>query len=104
SGAAGVVITNNATLQLAAGVTTSRPLTLHSASTSPGALFSSSGTNAWSGPVTLAVTATVNVQTNSSLNLSGIISGPGGLTKIGPGTLAYSGSGANSYTGPTLVN
>src|SRR5439155_26510144 len=41
SGAAGVVITNNATLQLAAGVTTSRPLTLHSASTSPGALFSS---------------------------------------------------------------
>src|SRR5207244_7205566 len=40
----------------------------------------------------------------SGIILNGSISGPGGLTKIGPGILTYSGSSANSYTGTTTVN
>jgi autotransporter-associated beta strand protein len=50
--------------------------------------------------VTLNGTDTVDTQTNA-LTLSGVISGSGGLTKIGSGTLTLSGS---SYSGATAVN
>lgn len=54
-----------------------------------------------------SVTATVNntaaTSAAGSLNLTGAISGPGGITKAGPGTLTLS-TGAKTYSGPTLVS
>ena len=34
---------------------------------------------------------------------AGVISGPGGLNKIGDGKVVLAGSGANTYTGTTTV-
>jgi autotransporter-associated beta strand protein len=46
---------------------------------------------------------TVDVTNNASrLAASGVLSGPGTLTKIGPGTLAL--AGANSYAGGTIIS
>jgi autotransporter-associated beta strand protein len=46
---------------------------------------------------------TVDVTNNASrLAASGVLAGPGALTKIGPGTLAL--AGANSYAGGTINN
>jgi len=62
-------------------------------------------TNTWSGPITLvtpdATIATQNV--NGSAGVSGVISGGGGLTKMGRGALDISGSSANTYLGLTTL-
>jgi len=54
-------------------------------------------------PITLTgVNGNATIDTNNrSINLSGVISGSGGLRKIGPGTLTLSGN--NTYTGGTTV-
>lgn len=49
------------------------------------------------GQATMEVTAPT-----STLGISGVISGAGGLTKTGPGILQL--SGANTYTGPTIIS
>ena len=48
--------------------------------------------------------ATFDVNASTTLTLSGVIGGPGGLVKIGAGTLTLSGAGANNYSGNTTVN
>lgn len=68
-----------------------------------GALASGNGSNSWAGTVTLATDATISVQTNRILNLTGLITGPGGFTKTQPGTLLLSGTNANAYAGTTYV-
>lgn len=78
------------------------PLSLNSTRTL-GALLSGEGsTNSWSGPITLVVTAGVNVGTR--LILSNSIGGPGGLVKVGAGTLEFTSPSANTYAGTTTVN
>lgn len=55
--------------------------------------------------VALAGVATVNVGVAASnIRLGGVVSGSGGLTKLGPGRLELAGTAANTYTGTTLVN
>jgi autotransporter-associated beta strand protein/YVTN family beta-propeller protein len=78
------------------------------ASGSPGPIFTG-GTLQFAGanissalPITLqAAGGTFDTHGNSA-TLSGVISGPGALTKIGAGLLTL--SGVNSYTGTTTVN
>jgi autotransporter-associated beta strand protein len=68
-----------------------------------GALHSIAGSNSWRGNITLSSDTVVTVA-NNFLHLSGVISGPGDLTKQGPGTLIFSGSSANAYSGATTIN
>jgi len=78
------------------------PLTMNSGSSA--ALWTTSGTNSWGGPITLSRDTAASFYTNTAaLELSGTMSGPGGLTKRGTGTLVLSGGG-NSYTGDTTVD
>jgi autotransporter-associated beta strand protein len=51
--------------------------------------------------VNLASATSVGVNTNDTLTLSGVITNPGGLTKVGAGTLAL--TGANTFTGTSTV-
>lgn len=62
----------------------------------------------WTGNVTLLRQATLNAGSSSafdsSLEISGVISGTGGFTKIGQYPLILSGGSANTYSGVTTVN
>ncbi len=69
-----------------------------------GALAASDGVSSWAGPITNASDSTIYVYSSRSLELSGPISGPGGLTKTGAGTNIFSGTTANTYAGTTRVN
>ncbi len=61
---------------------------------------------AWSSPISMTLTgsggnATVDT-TGGNIGLSGVLSGSGGLNKVGPGTLTLNNS--NTFTGNTLVS
>ena len=90
----GTVTLNNGTLFLSR-VKASNDLIVNG-----GTIYQENGWGAtWSGPITL--NATTNFDTFYTLNISGDISGTGGLTKTLNGPLNL--SGTNSYTGPTSV-
>ncbi len=69
-----------------------------------GALAVSDGNSSWAGPITNASDSTVYVYSSRTMDLGGLITGPGGLTKTGGGTLIFSGSRANTYAGVTRLN
>ena len=103
----GTIVENGASLWLtAANLVVNEGLTLNgTGSPSNGALNAGnpfSGT--WAAPITLASDSEIGVYgPAATFTLSGVISGPGGLTKNRAGTLIFAGSGANSYSGPTEV-
>jgi fibronectin-binding autotransporter adhesin len=80
----------------------------HSLGHNSGRLFFDGGTLQFSGDVISTRNVTINsgggtFDTNGNAPiLSGVISGPGSLTKAGAGTLAL--SGTNTYTGGTVFN
>ncbi len=53
---------------------------------------------------TVALVSNTTFTTLSDLNISGAISGSGGLTKVGAAILTLSGTAANTYTGLTTIN
>jgi autotransporter-associated beta strand protein len=69
----------------------------------PAVLLVRNGASTWSGAVSLVTTAYVDVATSATLNLNGIVSGPGTLAKVGNGTLGFFGSGNNTFNGATLA-
>ena len=80
-----------------------KPLSLAGAGSGLGALTAGFGNSSWAGNIILATNAVVDVYTNSILELSGAMSGPGNLTKIDWGNLLLDGAVSNSFTGATLV-
>lgn len=65
--------------------------------------LNTSGTNTFSGSVTLNKSVTLTAEPGGEVLFSNVISGTGfGVTKIGAGTVRF--SGANTYTGLTTIN
>jgi len=80
-----------------------KPLILSAAGGPLVALSAGYGTNRWAGNITLATNVLIDVYTNSVLELSGVISGPGNLAKDDWGNLLLDGSLSNNFTGTTLL-
>ena len=102
-------VNSGGTLHVAGNLTIgAKPLVLNgpgwAGSVFVGALAASDGISSWAGPITNASDSTIYVYAGRSIDLSGPISGAGGLTKTGPGTNIFSGSAANTYAGTTRVN
>src|SRR5215467_1502356 len=64
-------------------------------------LFPTATTAAWTGPVDLHGPLATDVDEGATLTISGVISGPEGLTKEGLGKLVL--AGANTFAGLTQV-
>jgi fibronectin-binding autotransporter adhesin len=102
--AAGATTVNSGASLIVEGVSSAEPLTLNgNGFRDQGALVTQNGNSTLSGTVALASASRVSVAEGSTLNLSGVISGGGGLFKLLPGTLQLSGSAPNTYTGTTVV-
>jgi autotransporter-associated beta strand protein len=105
---AGTVVQDGATLSLSGAQIGNEALTIQGTGLYGfGALLAwwfEAASNSWSGPITLAADTLVYVGETNVLNLAGPISGPGGLTKVGPDVLIMSAPMANTYEGNTTIN
>jgi autotransporter-associated beta strand protein len=66
--------------------------------------ITNSGSPTLASTLSLATNVVITHMGTGTLNLAGVVSGSGGLTKTGPGLVVMSGSSGNSYSGPTVVN
>jgi autotransporter-associated beta strand protein len=102
---AGTTVLDGGTLQVEISQALAEPLNLRGAGRggTNGALFLFPATGVQAG-IVLAANATVRNDFSFAI-LSGVISGPGGLTKTGDGTLQLGGSSGapNTYAGDTIV-
>lgn len=98
----GVTVASGATLDLVGvDITTLIPLTLNGTGANGlGALQDVD--SSYAGDILLATDSSIGVNSPDTLTLTGVISGPGQLTKVGTGTLAL--TNANTYTGGTVFN
>jgi len=97
-----VTVMSGACLELSGAINISgKVLTLNGMGpTGYAALYNSYDDNTWAGPATLAANADIGVE-RKTLTVSGVISGPGSLTKSGRGRLLL--TGANTYAGATII-
>ena len=101
---ANTMLTGDAMIGLSGDIVVDENLFLNTTGKANVGAILNHGTNDWTGSIFLGQTTVVNVQTNSELNVSGLINGLAGLTKTGPGLLVYSGTASNTYIGATHVN
>jgi autotransporter-associated beta strand protein len=99
----GTIVQAGATVMTFGGIN-AEPFTLSGHGyTNQGALVAS-GTNTFDGSIWLAADANVVTPINANLAIfTGVIAGPGGMTKTGPGTLRFAGAADNSFNGTTRV-
>ncbi len=98
SASSDTTVSSGASLFVLNNITVAEPLNLS------GTLRNVQGTNSLTGPITLSASnATVLVQTNTALTLSGVIGSTGGFSKSGDGLLTLAGTGNNTYAGTTTV-
>jgi fibronectin-binding autotransporter adhesin len=101
----GVLLVGNSSLVLDGDIAVEgETLTLNNNTPDTTVLTSAFGaTNSWTGNIVLQTSSRVSVQNNGLLELGGVISGPGALTKQGAGVLSFSGATANTHTNVTTV-
>jgi autotransporter-associated beta strand protein len=103
-GSSGTVVSPGAELDLGSGVFVGpEPLTISGTGVDGLGALKGSGTNSWAGPISLTGSLTIQNPTNAFMELSGAISGTGGLTRIGQGMVLLDGSQSNSFSGITLI-
>jgi autotransporter-associated beta strand protein len=88
------------------GLTIPEPLTLNGPGSAlgSGALWNYSGSNSWTGAITLASDASIGVPNpQTKLTVTGAIGGAGRLTKLGAATLELAGPDANTFAGGLTV-
>jgi autotransporter-associated beta strand protein len=93
---AGTTVNAGGTLDLRNVTGVSEPITL-----AGGTLATSTGTSSVTAPVALTANSTISV-TGTSLEITNVVSGSGGLTKTGSGILEL--DAVNTYTGATSVD
>ena len=101
----GVLLAGNALLTLEGGISVgAEPLVLNNSTPGATVVNSAGGvTNSWAGDIVLLNHARMAVNDGGHLELGGVISGAGALTKESGGVLALSGAGANTFTNVTTV-
>ena len=63
------------------------------------------GDDSWTGPVALTAISTIDVSsTDGALAVNGVVSGPGGLIKLGTSLRPVALSGANTFTGDITIS
>jgi len=99
-------VSNGASLIYGAGVTTSESLVLSGAGDQGlGALqLAVAATTTTFGNITLSNLVRVAVTNGGLLVLNGVVSGPGGLEKIGEGELSLTGIYSNTFAGASFVS
>ena len=65
-------------------------------------LINANNTNTLSGTIVLQSSSAIGADAGTTLNLTGVVSGPGDLIKVGAGTANP--QATNTYTGQTIVN
>ncbi|GEP44778.1 autotransporter-associated beta strand repeat-containing protein [Brevifollis gellanilyticus] len=86
------------------GRTVTNAITVQTGSSGTATLggMNTAGTNTFGGTVTLNKTAIVTAESGGEVAFNGVVSGAGGLTKIGAGTVRL--GAASTYTGLTTVS
>ncbi|WP_009962450.1 beta strand repeat-containing protein [Verrucomicrobium spinosum] len=104
-------VMSGATLEIRGGITVNENLVINgsghqSGGVSLGAISNQSGSNTFSGTISVATNSQITAQAGT-VSLSGVISGSAGLviTAVDPAAIVqFTGNGSNTYTGATSVN
>lgn len=91
---------NHGTLNFQRAMTVATPLTFNGGTVH---LAEGSNTLYLTGPITVNTNFNLSSVSTSTIEVSNVVSGPGGITRSGDGWCLVTGD-ANTYTGPTIVN